>query len=219
MLRQIASKWLKQSVLVHNRTVAPHIPTTFRFSPANLRRMLANTGHAVAKPIVGTGGAGVIFISRIGSRYECRFNKRTMHMNNFQSLVRRINAIRRGRSYMIQRRIQLAQIGGRPIDYRIKTVKRDGGWAITAMVGRLARKGLMVTNLCQGGTQLTFAQGIRRSLRGHSVRAKKRQCLAITRSSTHTLEQAFPGINQLGFDVGIDRNGRPWLLEVNTKPK
>ncbi|WP_135553334.1 YheC/YheD family protein [Paenibacillus cymbidii] len=217
--RQVASKWLKQAVISRNSMVAGHIPATVRYSPAALGRMLRSYGSVVAKPIVGTGGAGVIFIGYSGGSYVCRRGTVTTHYASLPPLVRRIDAIRRGRGYMLQRRIQLAQIGGRPIDYRIKTVRRGNGWAVTAMVGRLARPGLMVTNLCQGGTQLSFAQGVRRSLPGQAVRIKRRQCLDLTGASRHQLELAFPGIDQLGFDIGLDRSGRPWILEVNTKPK
>ena len=120
---------------------------------------------------------------------------------------------------MIQRAIRLATIGGRPIDYRVKIVKTNGTWAIRAMVGRLARPGLFVTNLCRGGTQLTARQGISRSLSPRLATAKKREMRALTRTATSVLEQRFPGIGQLGFDYGLDRSGRVWIFEVNTRPQ
>jgi len=40
----------------------------------------------------------------------------------------------------------------------------------------------------------------------------------LTRTATSLLESRFPGLTQLGYDYGIDRNGQIWILEVNTRP-
>src|SRR5690606_3610935 len=138
---------------------------------------------------------------------------------SFAGLLGGLSRLRRGKRYLIQRGISLAVIGGRPIDYRVKIVKMNGRWVIRAMVGRLARRGLFVTNLCRGGTQLPAAQGIRRSLSPRMAGAKKQQMRNLTRTATAVLEQRFPGIGQLGFDYGLDRSGRIWIFEVNTRPQ
>ena len=41
----------------------------------------------------------------------------------------------------------------------------------------------------------------------------------LTKLSTQMLENRFPGIGQLGFDYGIDQNGKIWIFEVNTRPQ
>ena len=87
------------------------------------------------------------------------------------------------------------------------------------MVGRVARPGLFVTNLCRGGTQLTAAQGISRSVSVSLVRKKKQEMRTLTGISAAVLERHFPGIGQLGFDYGLDRSGKIWIFEVNTRPK
>ena len=128
--------------------------------------------------------------------------------------------MRNGRRYWIQKGIRLATINDRPIDYRVKHVKQeDGRWVITAIVGRLAKPGLFVTNLCRGGTRLTGSEGIRRSISAAAVSSKKREMRLLTRLSTQMLESRFPGIGQLGFDYGIDKSGKIWIFEVNTRPQ
>lgn len=119
----------------------------------------------------------------------------------------------------MQKDVRLATIAGRPTDYRVKVVKENGRWVFRAMVGRLARKGLFVTNLCRGGTQMKAAHGIRQSLSPRLVGAKMRQMRNLTQTATRLLESRFPGIRQLGYDYGIDRNGQIWILEVNTRPQ
>jgi hypothetical protein len=148
------------------------------------------------------------------------YYSRSKHYAGFDALYRSVNAMRGGRRYLIQKGIRLATIGGRPIDYRVKHVKRPGGgWAITAIVGRLARKGLFVTNLCRGGSQLSGSEGIRRSFSAKAVAPKKQQMRRLTKLSTQVLESRYPGIGQLGFDFGIDKSGKIWIFEVNTRPQ
>jgi glutathione synthase/RimK-type ligase-like ATP-grasp enzyme len=216
--RTLADKWAKTAALRSHPGIAPHIPQTKRFTEANLRSMLAQYGSVVIKPQRGTGGVGVAKISRGGSGYTVTVGASRKHYGSFASLLRALGRIRRGRSYLIQRCIPLATIGGRPIDYRVKIVKEGGAWKIRAIVGRLARKGLFVTNLCRGGTQLPASVGISRSLSPKLASVKKRQMRSLTYTATAVLEQRYPGIGQLGFDYGLDRSGKIWIFEVNTRP-
>lgn len=219
MNRQLASKWLKTSVMSQNPYIARHIPASRLFNATNLRNMLSRYGMVVIKPVRGGGGLGVMKISKHGGRYSCTYMSRTVGCSSFGSLMSVINRKKKKRRYLIQRGIRLATIAGRPIDYRVKYVKENGNWTYRSMVGRLARRGLFVTNLCRGGVQMTAAQGIRRSLSARMVRPKKQEMRFLTKASTELLESRFPGIGQLGYDYGIDRNGHIWILEVNTRPQ
>ncbi|GAA3407982.1 YheC/YheD family protein [Paenibacillus hodogayensis] len=216
--RQVASKWVKTSVLRQDSRVAPYIPETRIFSPDNLSAMLGHYGRVVIKPVVGTGGQGVIMIIKSGSSYVMRHRRKVRRFGSFGGLLAAVRSLRRKRTYLIQRGIQLATIRGRPIDYRVKMVKEKGNWVTRSMVGRLANPGMFVTNLCRGGTMMSSAQGIRRSLSSKVVRRKKNEMRNVTRISIPLLERHFPGIGQLGFDYGFDRSGKMWIFEVNTRP-
>ncbi|WP_307720019.1 YheC/YheD family protein [Paenibacillus koleovorans] len=216
--RQVASKWVKTSVLRQDARIAKHIPDTRIFSAGDLSAMLNAYGKVVVKPVVGTGGVGVIMIDKSGDGYLMRHKSRHRRFAKFEGLVAALKRIKRRRRYLIQRGISLATIGGRPIDYRVKMVKQRKSWKTTAMVGRLARPGLFVTNLCRGGTLLPSSVGISRSLPSSSVRAKKQEMRQLTRLCIASLERAFPNVGQLGFDYGIDRSGMIWIFEVNTRP-
>jgi len=216
--RQLASKWLKTNALRSHPGLARHIPPTSLYSSAGLRRMLSRHGTVVLKPVRGSGGHGAMKISRQGQGYAFHYMTNTRTFHSFEGLLGAVNLTRRGRPYLIQKGIRLATIDGRPVDYRVKYVKTNGTWGIRAMVGKIARRGLFVTNLCRGGTQVSASYGIRHSLSAGVVGAKKRQMRELTRTATQWLEERFPGIGQLGYDYGIDRNGHIWILEVNTRP-
>jgi len=217
--RQLANKWVKTAVLLSNAKIAAHIPQTKRYNAANLHSMLSAYGMVVIKPVVGGGGYGVIKVTKEGETYSYTAMSKHRSFRSFDRLFRSLSGVKKKRRYIIQRGIHLAKIDGRPIDYRVKVVKVREYWEIRAMVGRLARRGLFVTNLCKGGAKLSASQGIRRSLSGGKVAAKKSEMRKLTVLSTTILERKFPGIGQLGFDYGIDTSGKIWIFEVNTRPQ
>lgn len=218
--RQFANKWIKTEALLKNMSVAAHIPQTRMYSANALREMLYQHGMVVIKPLHGGGGYGVIKVTCTNRIYSFMYMSRHRMFTSFEAMFRALNRIKVGRKYMIQRGIRLAQIAGRPIDYRVKVVKQNGVWVYRAMVGRLARPGLFVTNLCKGGTQLSANEGLSRSLRRKGAGRQKRQEMRVlTNTCVGIMESRFPGIGQLGFDYGIDNNGKIWIFEVNTRPQ
>lgn len=217
--RQLASKWLKTEALLTDSEVAPYIPQTRSMSKENLQNMLGTFEFVVVKPVVGGGGYGVIKISRAVSGYSITHSFQTDHFDSFSGMYDAFQKKKVKRKYLIQQGIKLAQIKGRPIDYRFKYVKQDNKWVFTAMVGRLARSGLFVTNLSKGGNLLKGREGLRRSLPHISSKAKLKEMRVLTRKCTAIMERRFPGIGELGFDYGLDQSGRIWIFEVNTRPQ
>jgi glutathione synthase/RimK-type ligase-like ATP-grasp enzyme len=214
----IASKWRKFEVLNKHRGVAKHIPYMRPFSESALRDMLSRFRFVVAKPYVGSGGGGVVKIEKIGdNRYLSHYQFAEKIHTSWSQLLRYLNKIRRKRKYMLQQGIDLATISGRKVDYRVKIVKQQRAWRITAVVARLARPGLFVTNLSRGGNLMKGRQALKATF-PKQVAGKRNTMTGVARTCTHLLEQAYPGIGQLGFDFGIDRRGNVWILEVNTRP-
>ena len=216
--RQLASKWAKTEALLTHRILAHHIPPTYPFNPANLRKSLQQHGMVILKPVVGTGGNGLLKITSHGNGYIYTHRNQSAKISHIHSLLHRIQSYIGKRPYLIQKGIDLAAVKGKPIDYRVKYVLNGRRWEYRAVVGRIAKPGLFVTNLCQGGEQVKAAEGIRASLGPSHVSAKKRKMKELTAIATSVLVKQYPGITQLGYDFGIDRLGRIWLFEVNTRP-
>lgn len=215
----MANKWLKTEALLSNADVAAHIPQTRLYGADSLRSMLHQFGMVVIKPLRGGGGYGVIKVTYAGGVYAYTYMSRRHGFGSFEAMFRALNRVKVGRKYMIQQGIHLARIAGRPIDYRVKVVKENGAWVYRSMVGRLARPGLFVTNLCKGGTMLSAREGLGRSLSRRAAGRKRREMRSLTNTCVQILETRFPGIGQLGFDYGVDRNGKIWIFEVNTRPQ
>lgn len=158
-------------------------------------------------------------VAKEGNGYTCTRMEQTYRFSHFRALVAGINKLRIQRPYLIQQGIQLASIQGRPVDYRVKVVKEGGKWEFRAVVARHARPGLVITNLCKGGTLLKGTEALRMIYPRRLARRKRREIVELTQHCIPILERRFPGIGQLGFDYGLDWNGRVWILEVNTRPQ
>jgi len=218
-MRMVANKWRKFEVLKRHSGVARHIPYMQPFSESALRAMLDRFSFVVAKPYVGTGGGGVMKIEKLGGgRYLTHYRYAETVHDSWEHLLRYINRVRRGRKYMLQQGIELARVNGRKTDYRVKIVKdKSGHWRITAVVARLAKPGLFVTNLCQGGQMMSGRKALLSSF-PKLAKDKRLTMVGVARTCTRLMEQEFPGIAQLGYDFGIDKRGMVWILEVNTRP-
>ncbi|WP_039833757.1 YheC/YheD family protein [Paenibacillus sonchi] len=217
--RQLASKWLKTEALLSDPRVAGYIPRTMEYSAAGLLGMLGKYGTVVIKPVVGGGGFGVIKVFRNSRGYGFTHMHSTRMYRDFSSMKRALDLFKAKRKYLMQQGISLARIGGRPIDYRVKVAKNGAHWEFRSMVGRVARPGLFVTNLCKGGTMLSCREGLRISLPRVRTSAKKAEMRSLTLICIEVLERHFPGIGVLGFDYAVDGRGKIWILEVNTRPK
>lgn len=216
--RQLASKWLKTEALLTDPQIIPYIPETKGYERDNLMSMLSQYDMVVIKPVVGTGGNGVIRIQKHDEGYNVSHKGRTRYIDSFPELFSLLSRMKMKRRYLIQQGISLARINGRPLDYRVKVVKVKRRWEFKAMVGRLARPGLFVTNLCKGGTQLRCRPAIKYSLPHINSAEKRKEMRQLTRNCIAVLEKRFPGIGELGFDYGLDDTGAIWILEVNTRP-
>lgn len=216
--RQLASKWLKTEALLTDPQIIPYIPETKAYGRDDLMSMLSQYDMVVIKPVVGTGGNGVIRIQKHDEGYNVSHKGHTRFVSSFPELIPILSSWKLKRRYLIQQGVNLAKIKGRPLDYRIKMVKIKGRWELKAMVGRLARPGLFVTNLCKGGTQLKCRPAIRYSLPKINSAEKRKEMRQLTWNCIAVLEKRFPGIGELGFDYGLDDTGSIWILEVNTRP-
>ncbi|MEK4252329.1 YheC/YheD family protein [Paenibacillus sp. FSL W7-1287] len=216
--RKIASKTVKQAALLSHPEIASHIPPTRSFSYENLRDMLYQHSMVYIKPVVGTGGNGVIQVKKTTEGFAFHAKSSIQRFQSFDAMFQQLKRKMRNRKYMIQKGIDLLTIDGCPVDYRVKYVYESGKWHYRAIVGRKAKRGLAVTNLTQGGKLLQGSVAIRKTLGSGAVQSKKGQMRRLTELSTNVLTRQYPGLTHLGYDYGIDKYGKVWMLEVNTNP-
>ncbi|MGG4456050.1 YheC/YheD family protein [Brevibacillus porteri] len=221
MGKKSESKLTKHNLLKASPTLVSALPKTRLFSKQSLYTFLDRYEKVIAKPAGGSGGAGVMLITR-KTKGRYRVQRGPSHhtlrgkLTTYQYLRKKITA-----PYLIQRGISLARVNGSLFDVRVMVQKRPGSpWVVTGMLAKVAGRGYIITNVKRSkGRVLPIRTAIRRSLiRGASssmiiARLRKIALLAAKRLALYyTRQQVF------GFDMGIDASGRVWIIEANLRP-
>lgn len=191
-----------------------------------LKSMFSRYPTLFLKPIGGSLGIGIIRVRRDAKdAYSCHYATLTgTRRQSFQSLpalFKTISGKLKTRRYQIQQGLHLAEVNGRPIDFRA-LVQRDGTgtWKTTSVVCRTAGAAHFVSNLARGGTLSKVPEALMKSnvpagLRT-AVHAKlRRRALDIAKGIDTKINAHFA---ELGVDLAVDNKGKVWLLEVNSKP-
>ncbi len=194
-------------------------PDTVLYSRAALLRFLRSYRTVFLKPDRGYGGSGVISIQKRDKRYEVIEQSRYRSFTDDRKLFKWIDSYRRGRPFIIQQGINLQPLSGSPVDIRTIIQKdRQGDWEVTAMFAKAAKKGKVVTNVKAGGRVLSVPRYLGCiAKRGDRRLAKIRQLKTFTQRIAHVFQRHYT--NRLyALDIGMDRNQKLWLIEVNTHP-
>ncbi|RDU35318.1 YheC/YheD family protein [Neobacillus piezotolerans] len=210
--------------LKENRHAEKYLPETHLFtSVTETRRLLDKHGSIYLKPIHGTLGIGIrqVIAEFPGSTCYCRFRDQTgsnklLKFNSLHALTSKMFGKRGLKNILIQQRILLLKVGGRPVDFRVHTNKDGKGkWQVSAIAGKQAGFGSITTHVRNGGDVHTLKE-----LFGEKDAVKyERKLSEAALELSEILEERLEGISaEFGFDFGIDRDGIVWLFEVNSKP-
>ncbi|WP_236575888.1 MULTISPECIES: YheC/YheD family protein [Paenibacillus] len=218
--RFLLSKWTKTKALLTSDEVKPFIPDTRRFSKPTLKKMLELYKMVYVKPEVGTYGKGVMRVQRLNAgayKYQTGTTERTF--GDYESFHNSIRSITGKKSYLIQKGIHLLKYNKRRFDIRVMvqlSPKRE--WETTGLIGRVAHPGKIVTNYHSGGTPMDVKPLLTAHLSGSDMNKVIHRLTKLGVSTAKHLHKKYPGIRQIGLDVGFDDSWTPWIIEVNTNP-
>ncbi len=149
--------------------------------------------------------------------YRIHNEKNAVTMRDTGKLLKELRKKNRGLGYIVQRRLQLAQIGRKPFDIRIMAQRKKGSsstWNVTGSYAKVAAQGYLVTNVTSQTIPVPEALKLARiGDRSLLVEAERIALLAAKR-----LGDRYPKLRQVGFDIGIDRKRRIWIIEGNYQP-
>ncbi|AEJ43356.1 YheC/YheD family endospore coat-associated protein [Alicyclobacillus acidocaldarius] len=215
-------EWLRRS------PVRSHVPETIRHrSLAQAAAFVARHHVTFLKPLHGSLGLGIVrfALEKDGSvSYEWKRSRDGVVRGTAASPAEAVQLFRtqlRRRPYIWQQGIDLVALDGRPVDVRI-LLQRDGtgAWKRTKMFARVAKSGDFTSNLATGGGAMPVDRAI---LGAFPDEAKKRVRASIRRIAEAVAEAVEAGagrtFGELGIDLGVDRRGFVWVIEVNSKPR
>jgi hypothetical protein len=197
------------------------LPRTRLFHVRSFHQMLGAYGSVIVKPRFGSGGVGVIKVTRlVGHKYAVRYGTRKRVVSGRRAVHALMKQIIQSKPYIVQRYIPLIHLRGRPVDFRVMVQRktRSARWRVTAKLAKVAGANHVITNVARSkGYVLPAGKALRRWF-------SKRKSVNIMAGMNHIgLRAAMQlgrtyGWKTIGIDMAVDRKGKGWVLETNSKP-
>ncbi len=217
-------KWEVYETLSAVPEVCGLFPLTLQFTHKNLNIMLKQCEEVLLKPDHGSLGKGIIKIVPKGSGFSVATSAKPTKWKKCSSVDNLYNLLKEemgNRDGLLQRGIKLCTLKGNVFDMRAQFQKDgSGAWVHTGAAFRVAGKGQFVTHIPNGGRAETYETVIRQTFPSPSTRTGLRDQLSFICSHVPALLEERLGLNLaiVSMDIGIDSQGKMWILEVNSKP-
>ncbi|WP_054948590.1 YheC/YheD family endospore coat-associated protein [Numidum massiliense] len=224
----LKGKWQLAQIVSRAPNLTAYMPSTERYTkPTDAEKYLHQYGAFVAKPSGGSQGNGIvaIFHHKQGNTYAVlgRSKKNEPLAHTFATETTTFAWLHQfiGKSrYILQPYLHLHTPDNTPFDVRALMQKDERRtWQLTGMAVRTGNRRSLTSNLHGGGKAEPFAPFLHKlSFDAETMRQIERHVHTICKEVPPLIEREHGRLCELGIDIGIDRQGRVWLLEVNSKP-
>jgi hypothetical protein len=218
------SKWEIHESLMKEDHLHPFIPETQLYSESLLESMLKKHDELYIKPVHGSQGRNIIQVSKndglINASLSSMPAKDLPGFKHVSELARAIAPSVGKRLCIIQQGIQLSELNGRRMDFRVLCHKNaQHFWKVTSIVARVSAEQFFVSNIARGGEVMkpgyTLAMIFGKEQARHQLALMKELAL----ETAEVISKYAEGLTaELGIDIGIDIKGNLWLIEANSKP-
>jgi glutathione synthase/RimK-type ligase-like ATP-grasp enzyme len=215
-------KWEIHKKLMSFIYIYPYLPKTILIQRmADLEEMLQDFETIFLKPIYGSQGRNIfriynnrdIFTISNTSFEEKQYNSLPALYGDIQEHIAKT-------PFVIQQGLELLTFDDRPLDFRILLHKKlTEKWSITSMVARISAKGTFVSNIAKGGELKKIQEVLDVSFNYKEGAQVKKFIKELAIEVAKCIDSSFEGLYaEFGIDIGLDTDGNPWIIEVNTKP-
>lgn len=221
-------KWETHTALRKISEVSNYLPPTRLIEdPEHLTEFLNTYKSVFLKPSSGSLGRRIIKINTEANGYSYVYRSRDKQtvqgtVSNSNSLLALLRPIMGKRSYIAQKDVNLALHESCTFDIRVLVQKdRFGNWRRTKIYARAAAPDSFLSNLSDGARPQPINTVLQKVFNctfsdkdglGEDIRIAVNKIPSALESATG-MKWA-----ELGIDLGLDTNGRVWLIEVNSKP-
>ncbi|MEN6351521.1 MAG: YheC/YheD family protein [Syntrophomonas sp.] len=220
------NKWKVHQLLITNPELHPYLPETKHLNLVNLETMLLKYNTLFLKPANGSLGKGIIKLvqDEKGTLHYTiyRRGQTKSQAGNAAEFMKKTKVYRGERTYVVQQGIKLAKYMNSTFDIRIIFQKNNKGeWQVGKKFVRIAPRGSSISNLSSGGRAEKSKKVFRQLYKSQQMIDEKNQLIKVLcKKVADTLEKTSKStFGELGLDIGVDINGFPWLIEVNSKPR
>jgi hypothetical protein len=223
--RTMLDKWECFSILSENPALAAALPeTTLYKGPGSLTKMLAAWGSVLVKPADGAKSRRIALITNMGNglyKWENPDGDSRATSLAMKDLGRLLARDYGAEKCVVQRRLSLLTLDGRPTDVRALVMKgMFGDWKAVSPHMGLGKPGGLVTHADLENSWLPLGEGLRLA----GVPAGKDaeivgQASRLALEIAPALERVVGRMGEIGIDLGVDEEYRIWFIEANSMPQ
>lgn len=214
------SKWVLHRLYSKHPRLRKLLPPTKILTLRSLSRFIEHYGEVYIKGSTSHTGSNIIkaWKSRMGYHYV-RERGTPMVADSISNLYHKVKGGRVGRSILVQKAIDMATIKGRPFSIRLMLM-RDGQrrWRYGGMIAKVSGEGSIISNVRRGGGYATTVDEALVESFGYSHERIKREKRKLIRAGFEIIHHATGSgyrTYETGIDLGLDKEGRLWIIEVN----
>ncbi|MEH7253522.1 YheC/YheD family protein [Neobacillus niacini] len=219
------SKWEVHEHLIHENHLNPYIPETNIFTKDHLATFLKKYETIFIKPVHGSQGRNIFKINKENTDFKLESSVKSLSkikdvILSFEEIYQHIKPLLNNRICIIQQGIPLLTYQTRGMDYRVLCHKnKQNKWNVTSVVARISAEDEFVSNIARGGDMMSPINALKDTLSISDAKRLISQMKELAIETAMIIERKSSGITgELGIDIGIDKDAKPWLIEVNSKP-
>lgn len=219
------SKWEVHEHLIHENHLLPYIPETNIFTKDHLIAFISKYETVFIKPVHGSQGRNIFKLKKENTQFSLESSVTSPSENkkvilSFDEIYQHIKPLLNNRIYIIQQGIPLLTYQSRGIDFRVLCHKnQQNNWKVTSAVARISAEDEFVSNIARGGELMTPLNALKDNIGIIDAKSVISQMKEVAVETAWIIDRKSSGITgELGIDIGIDQDGKPWVIEVNSKP-
>lgn len=219
------SKWEVHEHLIHENHLQSYIPDTNIFSKDNLAAFIKKYETVFIKPVHGSQGRNIFKLQKETTDFSLESSVTSGSENkkvilSYEEIYQNLKTLLNNRICIIQQGIPLLTYKSRGMDYRVLCHKnQQNNWKVTSAVARVSAEDEFVSNIARGGEIMTPINALKEIMSISEAKRVISQMKELAIETALVIDTKTSGITgELGIDIGIDQDGKPWIIEVNSKP-
>ncbi|TCP53776.1 YheC/D-like protein [Tumebacillus sp. BK434] len=203
-----------------------HPETVLLTSPKEVSGLLQRYPSVYLKPVLGSAGQGIIEIRQTGTgRYRVsavKYGKDKRFFTKELTNAKVLEFVKRERKrlrYIVQAGCELLWVSDGKIDLRTHLQRNlQGEWELVGLIVKRGSPGSIVSNYHAGGSVHSW-EWLKKWAENQGVGLPRRRAvIELSKEICAAYAVKHPHLASLGLDLGIDRDGKIWLLDVNARP-